>query len=103
MQFHIFFFFFTLFVIFCSQPGRGGTSPKPPVPTKESDGKYPTEVPKRDSVAPRDPYFGYESEDEDGDEGGATFFNSFLYSLSLITTVGEENLFLLTPFLISQK
>jgi hypothetical protein len=26
-----------------------------------------------------------------------------LYSLSLITTVGEENLFLLTPFLISQK
>ena len=75
--------------------GRDGTTPKTPNPTKESGGKFSTDLPKGE-LMPKDPYFGYAGGQDDDDDGdtehrrSATFFNSFLYSLSLITTVGKK-------------
>lgn len=74
-----------------------GTTPKPPNPTKESGGKFSTDLPKGELV-PKDSYFGYAGGQDDDDDGegehrrsaSATFSNSFLYSLSLITTVGKK-------------
>ena len=68
-------------LLFWFQNGSGGTSPKLPIPTKE--GKYSSDVSKGE-LLPKDPFLGFEEQ-----EPGSTFFNSFLYSLSLITTVGK--------------
>jgi hypothetical protein len=78
-------------------PGRDGTTQRPPHPTKESGGKFSTDLPKSE-LMPKDPYFGYaggqDNDDDTDDERrrspSGTFFNSFLYSLSLITTVGKR-------------
>jgi hypothetical protein len=70
-------------VALADPPARGGTSPKPPIPTKESDVKHPTDPPKD-----KDPFYGFEGETGEDDE--ANFLTSFLYSLSLITTVGKN-------------
>ena len=65
---------------------RAGTSPKPPSPTKDTDVVTPTDVPKE-----KGPFYGFDgAEDGEGVNAEVNFFTAFLYSLSLITTVGSK-------------
>ena len=81
-------------VSLADQHPRGGTSSsssssstttsRPPNPTKESDVKRSTDPPKD-----KDLYYGPDGSGVNDEEEEANFLTSFLYSLSLITTVGK--------------
>ena len=84
-------------VSLADQHPRGGTSSssssssvstttaKPPNPTKESEAKKSSDPPKD-----KDLYFGPDGVGVHDQDEETNFLASFLYSLSLITTVGEN-------------